>query len=137
MIDGDTIEVRINNRTEKVRFIGVDTPETVHPTKGEEPYGREASDYTKSQLNDQSVGLEFDVEKRDRYGRLLAYVWLGDQMFNEILLTEGYAQLATYPPNVKYVDRFTDIQKEARDQNRGLWGIDDLPPGTVPPIMLG
>jgi micrococcal nuclease len=76
VIDGDTIEVRINNRTEKVRFIGVDTPETVHPTKGEEPYGREASDYTKSQLNDQSVGLEFDVEKRDRYGRLLAYVWL-------------------------------------------------------------
>jgi micrococcal nuclease len=122
VVDGDTIEVVIDNTTEKVRLIGVDTPETVHPTIGEEPYGRQASDFTKSKLSGQSVGLEFDVEERDRYGRLLAYVWLGDQMFNEVLLREGYAQLATYPPNVKYVDRFTGAQEEARQQQRGLWG---------------
>ncbi|MDD4802237.1 MAG: thermonuclease family protein [Syntrophomonas sp.] len=122
VIDGDTIVVVINNTTEKVRLIGVDTPETVHPTIGGEFYGQQASDYTKSKLSNQSVGLELDVEERDRYGRMLAYVWLGDQMFNEVLLREGYAQLATFPPNVKYVERFTAVQKEARQQQRGFWG---------------
>lgn len=125
VIDGDTIEVSINGTTEKVRFIGVDTPETVHPTKGVEPYGREASNFTKEKLTDQTVKLEFDVEERDQYGRLLAYVWLGEEMFNEVLLREGYAQIATYPPNVKYVERFKAAQKEAREAGRGLWGYSE------------
>lgn len=130
VVDGDTIEVSLNGKTEKVRLIGVDTPETVHPTKGVEPYGKEASDFTKTQLNGQTVSLEFDVQERDHYGRLLAYVWLGDKLFNEVLAKEGYAQVATYPPNVKYVDRFTASQKEAWENNRGLWGLS---PGTVTP----
>jgi micrococcal nuclease len=114
VVDGDTIEVSLNGTTEKVRLIGVDTPETVHPTIGVEPYGKEASNFTKEKLTDQTVKLEFDVEERDRYGRLLAYVWLDEELFNEVLLKEGYAQLATYPPNVKYVERFKAAQKEAR-----------------------
>lgn len=117
------MQVSMNDKNERVRLIGVDTPETVHPTRGEEPYGREASNFTKDQLTDQTVRLEFDVEERDKYGRLLAYVWLDEQMFNETLLQEGYAQLATYPPNVKYVERFKTAQKEARQAERGLWGM--------------
>lgn len=127
VVDGDTIEVSINGTAEKVRLIGVDTPETVHPTIGEEPYGREASNFTKKMLTDKEIKLEFDVEERDRYGRLLAYVWLDEELFNEVLLKEGYAQLATYPPNVKYVERFKAAQKEAREAGRGLWGYVEEP----------
>ncbi|HOQ10424.1 MAG: thermonuclease family protein [Syntrophomonadaceae bacterium] len=127
VVDGDTIEVSLNGTTEKVRLIGVDTPETVHPTIGVEPYGKEASNFTKEKLTDQTVKLEFDVEERDRYGRLLAYVWLDEELFNEVLLKEGYAQLATYPPNVKYVERFKAAQKEAREAGRGLWGYVEEP----------
>lgn len=123
VVDGDTIEVNFNGEAERVRLIGIDTPETVHPNRGEEPYGREASNFTKTWLEGKQVGLEFDVQERDRYGRLLAYAWLNNQLFNEILVREGYAKVSTYPPNVKYVDLFTAAQKEAREANRGLWGI--------------
>jgi len=122
VIDGDTIEVNMQGKTEKVRLIGIDTPETVHPEKEVEYYGKEASNFTKSKLESQQVELEFDVQERDKYGRLLAYVWLNGQLFNEILVKEGYAKVSTYPPNVKYVDKFTVAQKEAREQGRGLWG---------------
>lgn len=131
VVDGDTLEVSIQGTKEKVRLIGVDTPETVHPTIGEEPYGREASNFTKEKLTDQTVELEFDVEERDRYGRLLAYVWLDGEMFNEVLLSEGYAQIATYPPNVRYVERFQAAQQEAREAERGLWGIIEEEPVTA------
>ena len=121
----------INGKTEKVRLIGVDTPETVHPTKEVEAYGQEASSFTKAQLTDKEIKLEFDVEERDKYGRLLAYVWLGDKLFNEVLVAEGYAQVATYPPNVKYVDRFTAAQKQAREANKGLWGMETASPSSA------
>lgn len=123
VVDGDTIEVMFQGKKEDIRFIGVDTPETVHPSKPVQPYGPEASAFTKAQLTGKQVGLEFDVEQRDKYGRLLAYVWLGDQMFNRTLVQEGYAQVATFPPNVKHVDEFTALQKEARAAKRGLWGL--------------
>lgn len=132
VIDGDTIEVQLNGKTEKVRLIGVDTPETVHPVIGEEPYGKAASNFTKSQLEGKQVTLEFDVQERDQYGRLLAYVWLNDQLFNEVLVREGYAQVSTFPPNVKYVDRFTAAQREAREAGRGLWGMTDQTPQQTP-----
>jgi micrococcal nuclease len=104
-----------------VRLIGVDTPET---HGGTQPYGPEASDFTREYLQGAEVALELDVEKIDPYGRLLAYVYLPDgQMFNETLVEEGYAQVATFPPNVKYVDRFLEAQREARAANRGLWGL--------------
>ncbi|HEY8346960.1 MAG TPA: thermonuclease family protein [Symbiobacteriaceae bacterium] len=127
VVDGDTIKVFIDGRTETVRLIGVDTPETVHPEKGVEPYGPEASAYTKQRLSGQQVRLEFDVQERDHYGRLLAYVWLGNEMFNATLLREGYARLLTVPPNVKYVEQFTALQREAQEQGRGLWGLPEEP----------
>lgn len=126
VVDGDTIEIIFNENKEKVRFIGVDTPETKHPTKGVQPYGPEASTFTKENLEDKDIALEFDVQERDCYGRLLAYVYTEDGvMFNARLVEEGYAQMATFPPNVKYVDRFKKLQEEARENSRGLWGLKE------------
>jgi micrococcal nuclease len=122
VVDGDTIDISpsVEGRS-RVRLIGMDTPE-VH--FGTQPYGPEASAFAKQELNGEEVELELDVQKIDPYGRLLAYVYLPDgQMFNETLLREGYAQVATFPPNVKYVDRFLSAQREAREANRGLWGL--------------
>lgn len=126
VVDGDTIVVDFNDTKERVRFIGVDTPETVHPELGEEPFGKEASDYTKQRLEGQTIELEFDVQERDQYGRLLAYIWIGNEHLNATMLKEGYATLSTWPPNVKYVDEFTQYQKQAREAQKGLWGIDDI-----------
>lgn len=121
VVDGDTIEISppIDGLTD-VRLIGVDTPETYG---GQQPYGPEAKAFTTSRLSGQRVELEFDVEKVDPYGRLLAYVWIGDELFNETLVREGYAQVATFPPNVKYVDRFLAAQRQARAAGAGLWGL--------------
>ena len=123
VIDGDTIKVDINSKIETVRFIGVDAPETVHPNKDVQAYGKEASDFTKAQLLEKEVRLEYDIEERDKYGRLLAYIYIGNEMFNKVLLREGYAQLMTIPPNVKYVEEFIVLQKQAREQNKGLWSL--------------
>ena len=130
--DGDTIRVTLKDgREEKLRLIGVDTPESTRET---EPFGKEASAYTKKRLENSKVWLELDTGERDRYGRLLAYVWMeqpaepdaGDSgirrgMFNAELLLEGYAQVMTVPPNVRYVDYFSVYQREAREQAKGLW----------------
>lgn len=121
VVDGDTFKVEINGKQESVRLIGVDTPETVHPSKEVQPYGPQASAYTKQRLTGQQVRLEFDAAERDQYGRLLAYAWLGDEMYNATLIREGYAQVLTVPPNVKYVDQLVALQKEARAAGRGLW----------------
>lgn len=123
VVDGDTVELTFaDGNSEKLRLIGVDTPETVHPTIGEEPGGREASDYTKAALTGKTVLVEFDVEQRDRYGRLLGYLYTADgTLFNATLMDEGLAQLATYPPNVKYVGVFTALQKGAQAAQVGLW----------------
>lgn len=138
--DGDTIKVRLDNGTEeKVRFIGVDTPES---TTQIEPYGKEAAVFTNDQLNGKTVYLEKDVSERDKYSRLLRYIWLEPpvdesessmraNMFNAILLLEGYAQVATYPPDVKYVDYFTKFQTEAREANKGLWGMETASPSSA------
>ncbi len=89
-----------------------------------QPYGDEATAFTTSELQGEEVGLEFDVERTDRYDRLLAYVYPSDEeMFNETLLEEGYAQVATFPPNVRYVDRFLAAQEEARAVALGIWGL--------------
>jgi micrococcal nuclease len=122
-VDGDTFWIDDGSKKgKKIRLIGVDTPETRHPTKGVEYYGREASDYVKNLLTNKRVRLEFDVKKTDRYGRLLAYVYLEDGTFlNASLVENGYAQVSTFPPNVKYVDLFLSLQKKARKHNKGLW----------------
>ncbi len=135
VVDGDTLVVNVGGAEQKVRLILVDTPESVHPDESKNTeYGKLASDYTASQLAaGQTIYLQKDVSETDRYGRLLRYVWLFQptdttsatevraKMYNAKLLLDGYAQLYTYPPDVKYVDMFTTFQKEAREANRGLW----------------
>lgn len=123
VVDGDTIVVDFEGKDERLRLIGIDTPESVHPDKTRNVReGEIASDYTKSKLEGKSVKLEFDVEERDQYGRLLAYVWINDEMFNRVLLEEGYASVATFPPNVKYVDDFIKLERQAKKAKRGFWG---------------
>ena len=122
VVDGDTLVVNFQGQEEKIRLIGVDTSESVHPdvSKNVEE-GKIASNFTKDKLEGKDVTLEFDVQERDQYGRLLAYVYLDGVMFNKTLLAEGYAQVSTYPPNVKYVEEFTELQRVARENNKGLW----------------
>jgi micrococcal nuclease len=121
VVDGDTIHVRVGDRVEKVRYIGVNTPEVHHPRKGEEPGGRQALAVNRTLVERRTVRLETDVQSRDRYGRLLAYVWVGDVMVNAELLRRGYAQVMTVPPNVRHQDLFLKLQRDAREGERGLW----------------
>ncbi len=130
VVDGDTIEISpaIDGITD-IRLIGVDTPETKEPGCAPQPYGPEASSYAEATLSGQQVELEFDVEKTDRYGRLLAYVYpRGGEMFNEGLVEGGYAQAYPYPPNTRYANRFAAAQEQARNARLGLWslGADQL-----------
>lgn len=118
VIDGDTIEIE---RQRTVRFIGINTPETHHPRLGRECYGEVASRATTSLLEGKEVLLEKDVSDTDRYGRLLRYVYLEDFLVNEYLVLEGYALSSTYPPDVKYQDRFREAQVLAMSKERGLW----------------
>lgn len=129
IIDGDTFVARIGNSTDRIRLLGVDTPEA---TTKVESYGREATAFARRYLDGKRIWLEYDVEPRDRYGRHLAYAWLAPpssrslveirtKMLNAILLAEGYAQLLTIPPNVRYVEVFRALQSEAREQGKGLW----------------
>jgi micrococcal nuclease len=121
VVDGDTIHVSLSDHVEKVRYIGVNTPEIHHPRRGEEPGGREAAAENAALVRGQRVRLELDVQARDRYGRLLAYVWVGETMVNAELVRRGYAQVMTVPPNVRYQDLFIRLQRDAREAGRGLW----------------
>jgi len=118
VIDGDTIELA---NGEKVRYIGVDTPELHHPQKEVEYYAQEAYGANRRLVEGKRVRLELDVEERDRYGRILAYVYVDDLMVNEWLVANGYARVATFPPNVKYAERFLQLEREARQAKVGLW----------------
>jgi micrococcal nuclease len=124
VVDGDTIHVQVAGTREKVRYIGVDTPETKHPAKGVECYGRQASQFNARLVAGERVRLVRDVEERDRYGRLLAYVYrVRDGLFvNAELARLGYAQPLSIPPDVRHAERFADLARQAREQGRGLWG---------------
>ncbi|MED1794030.1 thermonuclease family protein [Brevibacillus nitrificans] len=123
VVDGDTVELSTG---EKVRLIGVDTPETVKPNTPVQPYGKEASEFSKQLLTGQKVKLKFDVEPYDKYKRLLAYMYLQDGTFvNEKLVRDGYARIMTIPPNVAYADLFLEAEREARENNKGLWGLSE------------
>jgi micrococcal nuclease len=121
VVDGDTIHVRIGDRIEKVRYIGVNAPELHHPKRGEQLGGREAAEVNRRLVDGQGVRLEVDVQERDRYGRLLAYVYAGDMMVNAEMVAQGYAQVMTIPANVKHQDLFLKLQREARLLQLGLW----------------
>jgi micrococcal nuclease len=124
--DGDTFVATVKGRRERIRVIGVDTPESVAPNRPDEPFGEEASDFAKRYLDGETVRLAGDAEPRDRYGRMLAYVWLADGTFwNALLVAEGYAQQLTIPPNVTYATLFRRLVGEARREDRGLWAQEN------------
>lgn len=141
VVDGDTIVIDRGRGQEKVRLVLVNTPETKHPTKGVEFFGKEASAFTTNALSGKTVYLQKDVSETDRYGRLLRYVWtdrpssnnpsnaeIRSKCFNAALLAGGYAQLSTFPPDLKYVDLFRQIQNVARQANMGLWAGGSVAP---------
>ncbi|PCF89011.1 thermonuclease NucI [Staphylococcus intermedius] len=121
VIYGDTIIIDKDGQDERVRLIGVDTPETVKPNTPVQPYGKAASNFTKKHLTNQHVKLEYDREPKDKYGRTLAYVWLGDEMFNVKLAQEGLARAKFYPPNDKYRILIEQAQKEAQKKQLNIW----------------
>ncbi len=119
VVDGDTI---ILENGEAVRYIGIDTPEVRARSKGgPECYALEAKEANKKLVSGKKVRLEKDVSERDRYGRLLRYVYVGDVFVNEYLVKEGYAKAVSYPPDVKYQDLFRKAERYAREHNKGLW----------------
>ena len=123
VVDGDTILVAVDGRQERVRYIGVDTPETVKPHTPVQCFGKRASAANHRLVDGRTVRLVADAEARDRYGRLLAYVYrAGDGLFvNEALLRDGYGTTLTIAPNVHFADRFAALAGQARDAGRGLW----------------
>lgn len=127
VVDGDTIIVNIRGREERLRYIGIDTPESVQPDTPVECYGREAADANARLVAGRTVYLERDVSDRDRYGRLLRYVYVDDpasggRLFvNLELVAQGYAYAATFPPDVRHASTFREAEREARDAGRGLW----------------
>jgi micrococcal nuclease len=125
--DGDTVvlssisvgEIDRGTGGRKARLIGIDTPEVYG---GAECFGRQASAFTKAELDGRQVFVDLDVDPVDRYGRALVYVWQADRtFFNGRLVADGYASQATFPPNVRYVELFTRLARDAREAGRGLW----------------
>jgi len=121
VVDGDTIRVTIDGQSFTLRYIGIDTPETKDPNDPVECFGAEATAANTALVEGQTVLLEKDVSETDRYGRLLRYVWLGETLVNEELVAQGFAVSSTFPPDVKYQERFTVAERQARDSDLGLW----------------
>ncbi|MFN8525158.1 MAG: thermonuclease family protein [Chloroflexota bacterium] len=120
--DGDTVVVSLSDRDEKVRLIGIDAPESVDPNRPKMCWADEASARAKELLGDRDVELELDKGERDRFGRLLAYVWIDGENSSLTLAREGHAVQLTIAPNTRYVDQIAAAVAEARDAGRGLWG---------------
>jgi micrococcal nuclease len=122
VVDGDTIVVEMGGAEQRVRYIGIDTPETVHPSRPVQEFGLEASARNKDLVEGKQVWLEKDVSETDQFGRLLRYVWLDETtMVNAVLISEGLAQVSTFPPDVKHTDLFIQLQSEARESRAGMW----------------
>jgi len=121
VIDGDTIELSDGR---KVRYIGMDTPESVDPRRGLECFGHEAAARNTELVGGKTIQLEKDVSETDKYGRLLRYVYVNGQFINQTLVEEGFARSVTYPPDVKYQTGFNEAETAARTANKGLWGSD-------------
>jgi micrococcal nuclease len=122
VVDGDTVEVQIGDREEDVRYIGVDTPETVKPEEPVQCFGPQASDFNHGLVEQKWVRLVFDEERRDVYGRLLAYVYLEGRFVNAELVRRGLARTLTIPPNDRFAGHFKRLQNAAARRGRGLWG---------------
>lgn len=127
VIDGDTIDVEIDDKQYRLRYVGINTPETVDPRKGVECFGKEASNKNKELVEGKKVYLKKDISETDRYNRLLRLVYLQvDQenflFVNDYLVREGYAQASTFPPDVTFSEQLKEAEKQARDAGKGLWG---------------
>lgn len=125
VVDGDTIEIEGG---EKIRYIGIDTPETVDPRKPVQCFGIEASKKNKELVEGKTVRLEKDITDRDKYSRLLRYVWVGDLFINLELVKQGFASSYSYPPDIKYQKEFLAAETEAREAERGLWKACPISP---------
>lgn len=130
VVDGDTIWVEIEGDEFRLRYIGIDAPETVDPRRPVQCFGHEASERNRQLVEDKIVGLEKDISDADSFGRLLRYVWVEDSMINAALVEDGYALAFTYPPDVRYAELFVSLQVTARENGRGLWG--EVCGGTAP-----
>ncbi len=128
--DGDTLSIVTKSflgifvKTEKVRLIGIDAPELA-----QEPWGKKAKNHLKKLIKESKwqVKLEFDVQHRDKYGRILAYLWdKNGNMINYMMIRNGYTMVYTIPPNVKYVELFTEAQRLAREEKKGIWGENGI-----------
>ena len=122
-IDGDTVSLKIDGKVKKVRFLAVDTPETKHPTKGEEPFGKEASSYTCNALMEASeIKLEYEKDKTDKYDRVLAWVFADDNLLQDELVKNGLARVAYLYDDYKYTDLLKKSQLKAKMDKVGIWG---------------
>jgi micrococcal nuclease len=121
VVDGDTIHVLLGGRIERLRLIGVDAPEIDHPEQPAECYGKESARFAQRSLDGRTIRIEFDVERRDRFDRLLAYVFMEGELFNETLVAEGFAIERSYPPNLAHQEELRKAEIEARQERRGLW----------------
>jgi micrococcal nuclease len=122
VVDGDTLHAQVSGRDVTIRLIGLDTPETVAPGGPVECFGIEATVFTTNELTGRQVVLEFDRQRIDPFGRTLAYLWVGGELFNEKVVIGGYGEARTYPPNTRYQQRLDAAEDAARAAGRGLWG---------------
>jgi micrococcal nuclease len=120
-VDGDTIEVRIGERREDIRYIGVDTPETVKPGPPVQCFGHRASVFNRRLVTHRRLRLVFGVERRDAYGRLLAYAYIGHRFVNAELMRRGFARTLAIPPNTLHSELFDRLERGAARAGRGLW----------------
>lgn len=126
VVDGDTVIVHLEDGSrERVRLLLIDTPESVKPDTEVQPFGEEASDFAKEQIQaGEKVELERGNPDRDDYGRILAYIWVDDMMVNQLLIEEGYARVAfVYEPNTKYLEELEKAQQEAQENGENIWSI--------------
>ncbi|MEK3974708.1 thermonuclease family protein [Psychrobacillus sp. FSL K6-1267] len=125
--DGDTIKVIYNGKEENVRYLLIDTPETSHPQLGKQPFGEEAKLRNDELINNGELSLEFDVGERvDKYGRLLAYVYVDGKSVQETLIEEGLARVAyVYPPNTRHLTPYEEAQKSAKTKGLGIWSVEN------------
>ena len=121
VVDGDTIVVRLDGRSERVRYIGVDTPESVKPGERVQCFGKAAAAENRRLVEGRAVRLSYDAEARDRYGRLLAYVWRGDLLVNAELIRLGYGKPLEIAPNLAHAAQLRRLASAARRERRGLW----------------
>lgn len=123
VVDGDTIVIENGL---KLRYIGINTPESVDPRRPVECFAKEASARNKTLVEGKTIRLEKDISETDRSKRLLRYVYVDNIMVNETLVREGYAYASSYPPDIKYQERLKTAEQEARENNRGLWGSCEI-----------